>query len=117
MGIAGDDELSLLLIEDNPGDAKLFEHHLTTRRSESFPAATVSHVTSLDTAVEALENSSYDLVLLDLGLPESQGLTTLDRYNTAFEENDCLDPVPVVVLTGLKDDATSVEAIERGAQD
>jgi signal transduction histidine kinase len=116
MSINADDGIRLLLIEDNPGDAKLFEHHLTTSRSESFPPATVSHVTSLDEGVEALETDDYDLVLLDLGLPESSGLETLDRYNEAIETSE-LRPVPVIVLTGLKDDAAAVEAIERGAQD
>jgi signal transduction histidine kinase len=116
MAISPDDELCLLLIEDNPGDAKLFEHHLTTSRSEAFPPATVTHVESLAAAVDELEVEPYDLVLLDLGLPESSGLETLDRYNAAIEREE-LTPVPVVVLTGLKDDAVSVEAIERGAQD
>ena len=116
MSISPDDELHLLLVEDNPGDAKLFEHHLTTSRSEAFPPATVSHVESLAAAVDELEAEPYDLVLLDLGLPESSGLETLDRYNEAIEREE-LTPVPVVVLTGLKDDAASVEAIERGAQD
>ncbi len=117
MTFSSDTELSLLLVEDNPGDAKLFEHHLTTSRSDSFPPASVTHVESLDAAIEALEAEAYDLVLLDLGLPSSSGLETLDRYNEAIEASDDLDPTPVIVLTGLKDDAASVEAIERGAQD
>jgi len=117
MGINADRELSLLLVEDNPGDAKLFEHHLTTSRSETFPSAAVTHVESLEAAVEALDTAAYDLVLLDLGLPSSSGLDTLDRYNKAVADDDGLDRNPVIVLTGLKDDAASVEAIERGAQD
>jgi len=116
MSINADKRIEILLIEDNPGDAKLFEHHLTTSRSESFPPATVTHVTSLDNGVEALETDDYDLVLLDLGLPGSNGLETLDRYNEAIESGG-FRPVPVIVLTGLNDDAAAVEAIERGAQD
>ena len=116
MSINADKRIEILLIEDNPGDAKLFEHHLTTSRSESFPPATVTHVTSLDNGVEALETNDYDLVLLDLGLPGSNGLETLDRYNEAIESGG-FRPVPVIVLTGLNDDAAAVEAIERGAQD
>jgi len=117
MSVSVDDTLQLLLVEDNPGDATLFEHHLTTDRPESFPPATVTHVTRLDAAIEARNESDYDLVLLDLGLPESTGLATLDRYNAAVEDSDSLSALPVIVLTGLKDDATAVEAIERGAQD
>ncbi|TQQ82797.1 hybrid sensor histidine kinase/response regulator [Halonotius terrestris] len=117
MSISVTDELCLLLIEDNPGDATLFEHHLTTNGNDTFPPATVTHVEELDAGIEELETDAYDLVLLDLGLPDSSGLDTLDRYNDAVETHDELAPVPVVVLTGLKDDAASVEAIERGAQD
>lgn len=117
MSISVTDQLCLLLIEDNPGDATLFEHHLTTNSDDTFPPATVTHVESLNIGIDELGADAYDLVLLDLGLPESNGLDTLDRYNEAVEKREELAPVPVVVLTGLKDDATSVEAIERGAQD
>ena len=117
MSVGADEELRLLLIEDNPGDATLFERHLTAGRSGSFPPATVTHTESLDEAVAALAAEPFDLVLLDLGLPESSGLDTLDRYSDAVAEFDDREPLPVVVLTGLEDDATAVEAIERGAQD
>jgi signal transduction histidine kinase len=117
MSISSTERLRLLLIEDNPGDATLFEHHLTTNGSDTFPPATVTHVETLHDAFDELTADAYDLVLLDLGLPDSTGLATLDRYNRAVDERDDLSPVPVVVLTGLKDDQTSVEAIERGAQD
>jgi signal transduction histidine kinase len=117
MSVNIDDTLELLLVEDNPGDATLFEHHLTTDRPESFPPATVTHIRRLDAAIGARNEGDYDLVLLDLGLAESTGLATLDRYNTAVEDSDALSALPVIVLTGLKDDAIAVEAIERGAQD
>lgn len=117
MSVNVDDTLELLLIEDNPGDATLFEHYLTTDRPESFPPATVTHIMRLDAAIGARNEGDYDLVLLDLGLAESTGLATLDRYNTAVEDSDALSALPVIVLTGLKDDAIAVEAIERGAQD
>jgi signal transduction histidine kinase len=116
MSVSVDDTLRLLLIEDNPGDATLFEHHLTTDRPDSFPAATVTHVECLDAAIEARNTETYDLVLLDLGLPDSEGLDTLARYNEVVADEE-LEPVPVIVLTGLKDEAAAVEAIERGAQD
>jgi signal transduction histidine kinase len=117
MTINPDEELCILLVEDNPGDATLFEHHLTTDRAKVFPPATVTHAESLAAAVGELEAESYDIVLLDLGLPNSSGLETVDRYNEIFTETDERNPVPVVVLTGLRDDTTAVEAIERGAQD
>ena len=117
MTLDTDEGLSILLVEDNPGDATLFEHHLRSSGSESFPPASVSHVESLDEAADRLETGGYDIVLLDLGLPQSSGLSTLDRYNALLDDTEAIDPVPVIVLTGLKDDAVAVEAIERGAQD
>jgi len=111
------DDLRILLVEDNPGDARLFEHHLTAESGETFPAATATHVETLAAAMSALEADPYDLVLLDLGLPDSTGLDTLDCYNEEFDALADVEPIPVVVLTGLKDDAAAVEAIERGAQD
>jgi len=113
MSFNTDDGLSILLVEDNPGDATLFEHHLRSSGSDSFPPASVTHVDSLAEAAASLETEGYDVVLLDLGLPNSSGLSTLDRYN----ELDGVDHIPVIVLTGLRDDDAAVEAIERGAQD
>ena len=117
MSIAADEQLHLLLIEDNPGDATLIEHHLTTDGTDTFPPATVTQVADLPAGTAELEADSYDLVLLDLGLPDSKGLATVHRYQEAIESSDEISPLPVVVLTGLKDDATAVEAIEAGAQD
>ena len=117
MSINTDDELCVLLIEDNPGDATLFEHHLSADGIDSFPSARVTQVEDLDSGIEELAIDNYDIVLLDLGLLESTGLATLDRYNEAVDDRDDLSSVPVIVLTGLKDEAAAVAAIERGAQD
>ncbi len=117
MSFDADGGLCILLVEDNPGDAKLFDHHLRSSGSGSFPPASVTHVESLTEAAERLMTDTYDIVLLDLGLPDSSGLSTLDRYNDMIAEADRHDPVPVIVLTGLRDDTVAVEAIERGAQD
>jgi signal transduction histidine kinase len=104
--------LRVLLVEDNPGDARLVEHHV--REGSVFDVAdavAVTHVETLDAASEAFEDDEYDILLLDLGLPESTGLDTLERV-----EPDELE-VPIVVLTGLDDHATAIEAIQQGAQD
>jgi len=104
--------LTVLLIEDNPGDANLVEHHL---RRGSFPdvpdQVAITHVESLEAALAAVESSSFDLILLDLGLPECTGVQTLEEFLPEVPE------VPVVVLTGLEDKETAVEAIRKGAQD
>ncbi|WP_424018823.1 ATP-binding protein [Halorientalis pallida] len=102
----------VLMVEDNPGDAKLLRHHL---RGSSFTSAAggpdITHVDRLDDAFAELSEHPFDVVFLDLGLPESSGMDTLDRFLDRYTT------VPVVVLTGLKDHDLSVEAIQRGAQD
>ncbi|AXG06967.1 hybrid sensor histidine kinase/response regulator [Haloplanus rubicundus] len=111
------DELQLLLVEDNPGDARLIRHHLRSDTSDAFIAPSVTHVETLDAALERLETTTFDLVLLDLGLADSRGIETLERLNDRIGEDDDVSPLPVVVLTGLTDDETALEAIQQGAQD
>ena len=103
---------NILLVEDNPADARLIEEYITERAwpniDSSAPA--IEQVDHLDSAVEAFDEQ-VDIVLLDLGLPDSSGLETLDR----MLEIGVM--VPVVVLTGLDDERVGVEAVEHGAQD
>ena len=104
--------LAVLLVEDNPGDAKLVEHHL--REGSAGPLSDdveLTQVERLDGAVSALETDRYDLILLDLGLPETTGIETLERLDEEVETT------PIVVLTGLDDNETALEAIQQGAQD
>ncbi|MFB6192601.1 MAG: sensor histidine kinase [Haloarculaceae archaeon] len=110
----GVEQLSLraLLIEDNPGDARLVEHHLNAPNVYEIAGdVTLHHETSLDDGLAELADGGYDVLFLDLGLPESTGLATLDRV---LAEGTRL---PIVVLTGLDNRETAVEAIQRGAQD
>jgi signal transduction histidine kinase len=110
-------EMNVLLIEDNPGDARLFEYHLETGMTEMVPSTSVAVAETLEDGFDTLAQEEYDLVLLDLGLPNSSGLATLERYNATVSKRDALDNIPVVVLTGLDDEETSVAAIEQGAED
>jgi signal transduction histidine kinase len=105
-------QLSVLLVEDNPGDAKLVEHHLDAAVTDQYvDDLTLTHTERLSEGLSVVEEDPVDLLLLDLGLPESTGLDTVDRVLDA-------DPgVPIIVLTGLADRDTSVEAIARGVQD
>ena len=64
-------EYNLLLIEDNPGDARIISELLKEAKSMIFK---LDHAENLKTAVIKLENNSYDIILLDLGLPDSFGL-------------------------------------------
>jgi len=110
------DELQLLLVEDNPGDARLIRHHLRTDGSSTFVAPSVTHVETLDAAVDRLETAAFDLVLLDLGLADSRGIETLARLTDRIDDAD-VPPLPIIVLTGLTDDETALRAIQEGAQD
>jgi PAS domain S-box-containing protein len=98
--------LSVLLIEDNPGDARLIREMLA-----DVPAGRVrlQHAERLAAGLERLD--SADVVLLDLSLPDSHGLETFQRLR------DAAPRVPVVVLTGLDDETVAVRAVQEGAQD
>ncbi|WP_254829371.1 hybrid sensor histidine kinase/response regulator [Haloglomus salinum] len=107
------DGLDVLLVEDNPGDARLIRELLDEASTEVLdgrPVA-VEHATELADGLERAESSRSDLVLLDLGLPDSVGMSTLERML------DATDDVPVIVLTGRPESDLGVEAVSRGAQD
>lgn len=109
---AGSPSISVLLIEDNAGDATLIETYLD-RADTSLLGSDVEliHEERLDSGLDRLESRGIDVALLDLGLSESTGLDTLERVLET-------DPdAPVVVLTGLDDQSTAIEAIQKGAQD
>ena len=104
--------LRILLIEDNPNDARLIRRHLKESDSALLPdAVEFHHAESLDEAVAVATDHTLDLVLLDLGLPESEGTETYGRAH------DQLPQVPIVVLTNLDDDQAAVELLNQGAQD
>jgi signal transduction histidine kinase len=104
--------LQVLLVEDNPGDARLIETHLNRVADEELGTElSLTHVERLTAALERLGTEGFDVVLLDLGLPESTGIDTLERVIEDFPD------LPVVVLTGLRNREVAVEAIRAGAQD
>jgi diguanylate cyclase (GGDEF)-like protein/PAS domain S-box-containing protein len=100
----------LLLVEDNPGDARLLREMFDERGSGSH-ITTLTHVESLLEAEKCLTAGEVDIVLLDLGLPDANGLTAVRRAQAAAPR------VPVVVLTGLDDEALAAQALNEGAQD
>jgi len=109
--------IEVLLVEDNPGDVTLIDRYLRDLSGGALARPVVTHVESVSAAAERLATASFDVVLLDLGLPESNGIETLNRLQDRIEADTRLSPVATVVLTGLNDDETAVEAIQRGAQD
>jgi len=99
----------ILLIEDNPGDARLVE--LLLGESDLLNCQVVNK-TTLALGLEELEaNDDYAAILLDLTLPDSRGFETLERLLNKFPENN------VIVLTGLSDKSLGVNAVKAGAQD
>jgi diguanylate cyclase (GGDEF)-like protein/PAS domain S-box-containing protein len=99
---------TLLLVEDNPGDARLLREML--REEGSLPAE-VTHANCMSEAEAHLAQRAFDMVLLDLGLPDAQGMAVLRRARTAAPR------VPLVVLTGMDDELLAAQALQQGAQD
>lgn len=102
------DTFKVLLIEDSLADARLINEMISDVRGIN---VRLEHALRLSSGIERLKRDSFDVVLLDLGLPDSFGLETL---NTLLKEE--LD-IPVVVMTGLDDEDTGIKAVQMGAQD
>jgi response regulator RpfG family c-di-GMP phosphodiesterase len=98
----------LLLVENDPGDARLFREML---RDHGHVDDDVDHVVSVAAAREQLERHRYDVVFLDLGLPDAQGLEALDAVLASGAD------VPVVVLSGQTDERLGIRAVAAGAHD
>ena len=100
--------LRVVIVEDNPGDAGLVR--LAFQESNQGPFEIV-HVERLNEGLIAIKERAFDLVLLDLSLPDSDGLDSI-----AWMQGE-LASIPIVVLTGLDDDRIAVQAVQSGAQD
>jgi signal transduction histidine kinase len=98
--------LEILLVEDNPGDARLILEML-----RNIPNNKIANLGSLSAALRYLEHHTPDILLLDLGLPDSQGLDTVKKVVSR------MPALPIIVLTGIGDDKLAVDAIKAGAQD
>jgi DNA-binding response OmpR family regulator len=100
--------IRVLLIEDDEGDFLLIREHLSEEKTVEFR---LERVDRLSTAIELLGRSQFDIVLLDLGLPDSSGTETFDRLHEACQTT------PVIILTGLYDEELAVKKMKSGAQD
>jgi signal transduction histidine kinase/GGDEF domain-containing protein len=101
--------IQVLVIEDNPGDFRLIQEMLLGVKDKSFQ---VELAKNLSKALERLKLGGIDVVMSDLGLPDSQGLATFEQLHTHSPD------VPIVILTSTYDDeTTAVEAVSKGAQD
>jgi DNA-binding NtrC family response regulator len=101
-------EIRILLVEDDVGDAQLIRTMLRGTPDVSYE---LWHAQSLREGLAALGDAAYDVVLLDLTLPDSCGLATFVRMRVASPA------LPIIVLTGMDDDELARAAVRRGAQD
>jgi signal transduction histidine kinase len=100
--------INILLVEDNPGDARLVMELI---KGSGNSAADFTHVEYLQEALTALKQNRFDVVLLDLNLPDCSGLKTIEKI-TEHNPN-----VPIVILSGLDDEEITLQSLRRGAQD
>ena len=101
-------ELKVLLIEDNAGDAFLIKFYLGESMSPKF---NFFHAENMKSAHELLAANSFDIILMDLNLPDSIGLDTIKKLLEKYPTN------LVIVLTGLVDEKVGLETVRYGAQD
>lgn len=100
--------LKILLVEDNPADADLLQEILDEVNDVQW---SLVHVEWLKEAINSLNKNQFDIVLLDLSLPDQQGLGTVAQIHKAAPD------LPIVVLTGLNDKGIALETLRQGAQD
>lgn len=99
--------MKILLMEDNPGDARLIQEALWGAPGRF----TINVAERLADGLNALHSESFDVVLLDLSLPDSRGLETLEQVQKRFSH------VPVVILTASDDNDLAIRSVQMGAQD
>ena len=102
------ESLNILLVEDNPGDARLFKEALKEAYATNF---VLLHCTSLAHALERLPSAQLDVIVVDLGLPDAFGIDVVRRTRAGAPA------IPVVVLTSRTDEALGLQALHEGAQD
>jgi two-component system cell cycle sensor histidine kinase/response regulator CckA len=101
-------DLAIGLVEDNPGDARLIQEML---REPPVAPYRIQCLSRLSDVLERVGREPFDVLLLDLGLPDSQGLATFERVNQQAPT------MPIIIFSGAIDERLAVEAVARGAQD
>ena len=100
--------IKILLIEDNEADARLLKEMFNETDDNTYE---LQHVERLSHAVDILDEDAYDLILLDLNLPDSHGFKT---FSTLIER---VSGIPIILLSGIDDEKMAVNAVKNGAQD
>lgn len=105
-------ELKILHIEDDFADAFLLKSFFDSPEDHmQAPVFEICHITELAQAIKQLEQDFYHVVLLDLNLPDGQGLENLKRLKASFPD------VPIIVITGTNDNKVAMDALRHGAQE
>jgi CheY-like chemotaxis protein len=107
-GMEDKQHIKVLLIEDNAEDVELIRCFLSEAENISFDT---EHAGRLSSGVDFLEKKQFDVILADLGLPDSMGL------EAAMKLQNLHPHIPLIVLTGLDDEKTALRAVQSGAQD
>jgi signal transduction histidine kinase len=102
------ESIKVLMIEDDQGDAQFIRETLLGVKSVRID---IEHAVRLAAAIDCLAAKAYDVVLLDLSLPDSQGIETFHTLHSEYPDT------PVIILTGLSDEDLATNAVQRGAQD
>lgn len=100
-------QLKILVIEDNPGDARLVQEHILEHTGQEHE---IVHVTTLAEAKEKLDSQFFNVALLDLGLPDAQDLVALQDLDSNYRD------LPIIVISGHNDASMGEKAVEHGAQ-
>jgi DNA-binding response OmpR family regulator len=100
--------IKVLLIEDNKGDCELILQMLNKSEIANFE---LTQTQRLDSGLKLLEQGKYDVILLDLGLPDSVGLESFKATLTEYPA------IPIIILTGLANEEIGIQSIKYGAQD
>ncbi len=101
-------KLKILLVEDSCAEANLIEELLRKKNVSRF---TMRHVNRASEAQEVLKKETFNVILLELSLPDSQGIETIEKVKK------CSQNIPIVVLTARSDEEFAVQCIQAGAQD
>lgn len=102
------EKITILLFEDNPGDAYLIEEML--EEFADFPYE-LKKVETLNEGLSLLKERSFNVILTDLGLPDSDGIDTFLSINARNSR------IPTIILTGLNNEKIGIDALKKGAQD
>ncbi|MGE5681355.1 MAG: response regulator [Bacillota bacterium] len=102
------DTIKVLMIEDSMGDGQYISAII---KEEDWVDISIEQAFRLSSGIDKLKKGHYDVILLDLTLPDSCGLDTVEKLLSEIKD------IPVVIMTGLEDEELGMKAVRLGAQD